>query len=76
MPGDDADAVSAALARLETALARIEAAGIAAARQPAGSQRVIELVNTHERLREDVAETLRDLDALIATLEDTAEEPR
>lgn len=65
--------------RIEQAMARIEAAlaRIAAARGPdtpqtgaATSARVVELVNTHEKLREEVAETLRDLDALIGQLED------
>lgn len=68
--------------RIEQAMARIEAAlaRIAAAQAPDGapegaqnavsSARVAQLVNTHERLREEVAETLRDLDALIGQLED------
>jgi hypothetical protein len=65
--------------RIEQAMTRIEAAlaRIAAARGPdtpqtgaAASARVVELVNTHEKLREEVAETLRDLDALIGQLED------
>ena len=68
--------------RIDHALRRIEAAmeRIAAARQtiaaPTGQQqanasaRVVELVNTHERLREQVADALRDLDALIGQLEE------
>lgn len=73
--------INAAAARLEAALARIEAArakliedhGELAARAgaPAGasSGRVMALVNSHEKLREEVADTLRDLDALIEELE-------
>lgn len=34
-----------------------------------GSARVMELVNRHEKLREEVADSLRDLDALIGELE-------
>lgn len=34
-----------------------------------GPSRVLALVNAHEKLREEVAETLRDLDALIEDLE-------
>jgi hypothetical protein len=38
--------------------------------QPAGgSARVVELVNAHEKLREQVAESLRELDNLIGQLE-------
>ncbi|OBV11782.1 hypothetical protein [Erythrobacter dokdonensis] len=67
--------------RIESAVQRIEAAmeRIAAAReatqarteqQPAASARVVELVNQHEKLREQVAESLRELDELIDQLED------
>jgi hypothetical protein len=68
-------------ARIKQAAARIAAAleRIAAVPQPcpepassagaANSARVALLVNSHEQLREDVAETLRDLDALIGQLE-------
>ena len=62
--------IEQALARVETALMRIAAAREQAVRQPSSSQRVIELVNSHERLREQVADTLRDLDGLIAGLEE------
>ncbi len=58
-----------ALARIETALERIAAVRASPADSPAASARVIELVNTHEKLREEVADTLRDLDALIDQLE-------
>ena len=36
----------------------------------AGSTRVIELVNLHEKLREQVAETLSELDGLLEKLDD------
>ena len=65
--------------RIENALARIEAAmeRIAAARasapagtqDPASSARVMALVNSHEKLREEVVDTMRELDVLIAELE-------
>ncbi|WP_296716915.1 hypothetical protein [Erythrobacter sp.] len=67
--------------RIENAVQRIEAAMqcIAAAReaalddggqQAAGSKRVIELVNRHEKLREQVAESLSELDDLLGKLEE------
>jgi hypothetical protein len=58
-----------ALARMEAALARIAAARLAHDNAPVASARVIELVNKHEKLREEVAETMRDLDSLIERLE-------
>ncbi len=73
--------INAAAARLEAALARIETArarlldehaeALAKAGSAAGasSGRVMALVNTHEKLREEVSDTLRDLDALIEELE-------
>lgn len=62
--------MSHALARIEAAMARIEAARMADSGSAApGTARVIALVNTHEKLREEVAETMRDLDGLIAQLE-------
>ena len=66
--------IEQAMARIEAALARIAAAEERAA-QPGASQgaatsaRVVELINTHEKLREEVADTLRDLDRLIAQIE-------
>jgi methyl-accepting chemotaxis protein len=68
-------------ARIERAVERIEAAmeRIAAAREgavalagqkAANSTRVVELVNSHEKLREQVAESLRELDDLIGKLEE------
>jgi hypothetical protein len=66
--------IEQAMTRIETALTRIaEARGSggasSAAAGAANSARVVELVNSHEKLREEVAETLRDLDALIDQLE-------
>jgi hypothetical protein len=68
-----ADRIAAALARIETAMARIDAArgggGGTEPRSGAGSAKVVELVNVHERLREQVAESLRELDDLLEQLE-------
>ena len=73
--------IDKALARIDAAVARIETARadvLASAAQSvkaakdkegAGSARVMELVNRHEKLREEVADSLRDLDALIEELE-------
>ncbi|MEL6540112.1 MAG: hypothetical protein AAFP79_15650 [Pseudomonadota bacterium] len=70
--------IDRALARIEAALSRIDAAHKSAVAQKTakdaetgahGSARVMELVNTHEKLREEVADTLRDLDSLIGELE-------
>lgn len=58
------------MARIEAALARIAAASTAADNTPAApSPKVIELINTHEKLREEVADAMRDLDVLIEQLE-------
>jgi hypothetical protein len=69
----DDSRIEQALARIEAAMSRIAAAREAAANMPtpsaATSARVIELVNSHEKLREDVADTMRDLDSLIEQLE-------
>lgn len=71
--------IEAALARMDAAhdLALATAASKphsapeteTAEKDTAGSSRVMELVNRHERLREEVADTLRDLDGLIGELE-------
>jgi len=54
-----------------SAIAIIDTAGDSAESKAAGSSaRVIELVNVHERLREQVAESLRELDDILAKLED------
>ena len=67
------DRIDSALGRIEAAMARIDAAREAAqaqAGQPAGgSARVVELVNAHEKLREQVYESLREIDNLIGQLE-------
>lgn len=71
-----ADRIATALARIEAAMARIEAArdgaGSGDARAGAGAARVVELVNVHEKLREQVSESLRELDDLLARLEEDA----
>lgn len=69
-----ADRIASALTRIEAAVARIDIAreGLGEGEGKAGSSsaRVVELVNVHERLREQVSESLRELDALLAQLED------
>lgn len=59
-----------AVARIDAALARIEAASdkLRASSAPAPAN-VLGLVNQHEKLREEVAATIRDVDQLIADLE-------
>lgn len=69
------DRIAAALARIETAIARIDAvrpvdAAAGETKSGGASARVVELVNVHEKLREQVAESLRDLDDLLAKLDD------
>jgi hypothetical protein len=65
--------IAHAMTRIEAALARIETArdtlGSASAKSN-GSAKVVELVNAHEKLREQVAESLRELDDVLAKLED------
>lgn len=69
-----ADRIASAVTRIEAAMARIDAArgtlGEGDGRGQSSSARVVELVNAHEKLREQVAESLRELDALLATLEE------
>jgi hypothetical protein len=69
-----ADRIASALTRIEAAMARIEAArgslGGPDGKTGGGSARVVELVNVHEKLREQVAESLRELDDLLAQLEE------
>ncbi|WP_416831662.1 MAG: hypothetical protein ACMUJI_01285 [Erythrobacter sp.] len=60
--------IGSAMERIDAARARIEASKGEAAASP-GSSRVMELVNAHERLREEVADTIGELDALIEELE-------
>ena len=68
------DRIANALGRIEAAMTRIAAAREHAKAPPdqpaAGSARVVELVNKHEKLREQVAESLRELDDLIGKLEE------
>lgn len=68
------DRIATALGRIEAAMARIEAARDAGqggeTRAGGGSGRVVELVNIHEKLREQVAESLRELDDILARLEE------
>lgn len=68
------DRIAAALARIEAALTRIDAVREANAagdsKAANSSARVVELINVHEKLREQVAETLRELDDVLAKLEE------
>jgi hypothetical protein len=68
-----ADRIASALARIESAMARIDAAREIAAggdgKAGGGSAKVVELVNVHEKLREQVAESLRELDDLLEQLD-------
>lgn len=70
----NADRIETALQRIEAAMARINAArdsaGLSEPKAGGGSARVIGLVNAHEKLREQVAESLRELDEVLAKLED------
>ena len=71
MSAMSAERIDNAMKRIEAAMQRIEAVRDAAAGKGAGgSPRVIGLINTHEKLREQVAETLRELDDVLAKLED------
>ncbi|MEO0461640.1 MAG: hypothetical protein AAF127_00805 [Pseudomonadota bacterium] len=79
--------IDAALSRIDAAFARLDRAREGSAQRAAlvqeaekrardkdasGSARVMALVNSHEKLREEVADTLGDLDELIADLEERA----
>jgi hypothetical protein len=70
----NADRIDSALQRIEAAMERMDTARSAAlaagGSATAGPARVVELVNKHERLREQVAESLRELDDLIGKLEE------
>ena len=65
--------ISAAMERIDAAQAAIEAAPPAPAEppppDPAASARVMALVNAHEKLREEVADTIGQIDSLIEELE-------
>jgi hypothetical protein len=69
-----ADRIASALARIESAIARIDAARevrLGANGAPgADTAKVAELVGLHEKLRAQVSESLRELDDLLAHLED------
>ncbi len=70
--GMDGNRIEQAVARLDAALARIANAREKQASKPAdpaASARVMSLVNSHEKLREEVADTLGELDAIIEELE-------
>jgi hypothetical protein len=61
-----------ALARLDAALERIATARCNVDHRPsdpASSAQIMKLVNRHEALREEVADALGELDAVIASLE-------
>jgi hypothetical protein len=67
-----ADRIAAALARIENAVSRIDAARetvTGADPRASASARVVGLVNVHEKLREQVAESLRELDDLLGQLD-------
>ena len=72
-----AERIEHAIARITAAMARIDAArdaGSAGGKVGSSSARVVELVNAHEKLREHVAESLRELDELLIKLEDPSAE--
>jgi hypothetical protein len=65
--------INAAMERIDAARAEIDSAPSAPAQpeasDPAGSARVMALVNAHEKLREEVADTIGQIDTLIEELE-------
>ncbi len=76
--------IQQAMARIDAALLRVDAASEGALAKTAadggsaddargkdgsGSARVMTLINAHEKLREEVVDTLRELDAIIEDLE-------
>lgn len=72
--------IDKALARIDAAVTRMDAARLGSLgssnkksdkgkSSESSSARVMELINEHEKLREEVADTLRDLDDLIEELE-------
>ena len=62
--------LNAAMERIDAACAAGKAAGSAgSASDNPGSERVMALVNAHEKLREEVADTIGEIDALIEELE-------
>lgn len=68
----DGSRIEQAVARLDAAMTRISKARSeqrGKANDAANSARVMALVNSHEKLREEIADTLGQLDALIEELE-------
>ena len=65
--------ISAAMERIDTARAEIASAPPSShstdAGETGGSARVMALVNAHEKLREEVADTIGQIDTLIEELE-------
>ncbi|MEM6909279.1 MAG: hypothetical protein AAF494_11425 [Pseudomonadota bacterium] len=65
--------IDQALKRISAALTQIESAPLDESHSDsgcaAGSSNVTALIDAHEKLREDVAETLRELDQVIDELE-------
>ncbi|WP_152434459.1 hypothetical protein [Erythrobacter sp. THAF29] len=57
--------IEAAMKRIASARANAPESSTATAAAP----KLMELVNSHEKLREEVAETMRELDELIAELD-------
>ena len=68
--------IEQAMARINAAMDRIETAHAASTKERSqrgdgqNSARVMSLVNAHEKLREEVADTIGELDALIEELEE------
>ena len=68
--------IEQAMARITAALERIETAHASSTKEQTqkadgqNSARVMSLVNAHEKLREEVADTIGELDALIEELEE------
>ena len=71
-----ASRIEQAMSRITAAMTRIDAARSEPPQNPSqeaelpNSARVMALVNAHEKLREEVADTLGELDALIEELEE------
>jgi len=64
--------ITTAMARIDAARAQLEAAEPQSGEAQGGagdSSRVMALVNAHEKLREEVADTIGELDTLIEELE-------
>ena len=61
--------INTAMERIDTARAKNEASSSAERPDGQNSERVMALVNAHEKLRDEVADTIGELDALIEELE-------